>query len=96
VADQNWKEAYKKQLAQKSVKSGRSSKADSNYWRRIIIKAWVAITSIQIVLWLVIGVFNKHFTEPWWLWTAASGGIVAVVVWYILVKIRRAGTESKQ
>lgn len=98
MADQDWKESYKKQLAKKNTKSSGSSgaRAGSGYWRRIIVGAWAAATAVQIVMWLVISLISGRFTEPWWLWTAASGGIVAIAVWFVLVKPRYAGKEGER
>lgn len=44
-------------------------------FRRVVTALWISILFIQIVIWLLIGIIGG-FDGPWWLWTAAGGGLV--------------------
>lgn len=108
MADQNWKDLYKSQLHAKKEPPGRSKDilhragkqkellASDAFLRRFIIWAWVTITCIQIMIWLIIGIASGRLPEPWWLWTAASGGVTAFLVWYITIKVRHARKRKEQ
>jgi hypothetical protein len=56
--------------------------------RKIIVAIWLGITAIQIIIWLLIGVFGKQFPDPWWLWTGVSGGVVVGIIWYISAEVQ--------
>jgi membrane protein YdbS with pleckstrin-like domain len=44
-------------------------------FRRVVTVLWISVLFIQIVIWLVVGLIGG-FDVPWWLSTAAAGGIV--------------------
>lgn len=29
-------------------------------------------TAVQVIVWLMMGIFGTHLDGPWWLWTPAS------------------------
>ncbi|WP_425827010.1 hypothetical protein [Streptomyces fractus] len=33
-------------------------------------------TAVQIIVWLLLGIFRTHLDGPWWLWTPGSALIV--------------------
>lgn len=33
-------------------------------------------TAVQIIVWLLIGIFSTHLDGPWWLWTAGSAFLI--------------------
>jgi hypothetical protein len=42
---------------------------------RIVTALWLSVLLIECAVWLVISIIGGP-TSPWWLWTAAIGGIV--------------------
>jgi hypothetical protein len=45
---------------------------------RAITGVWLALTAIQFTVWMLACVIGGHLVNPWWLWTAAVGGLVVV------------------
>lgn len=43
--------------------------------KRIVTAVWLGVLLIEFGVWLLIGIIGG-FDGPWWLWTAAAGGIV--------------------
>lgn len=72
----------------KTVHSAVDTSANLRLIRRIIVAIWLGITGIQIVIWLLIGIFGKNFPDPWWLWTGVSGGVVVAIIWYVSAEIQ--------
>jgi hypothetical protein len=46
--------------------------------RSFFAYATVVSTLVQLVVWLVIGVFTGHLDTPWWLWTTVPATAVVV------------------
>jgi hypothetical protein len=44
-------------------------------FKRVVTVLWIAVLFVEIVVWLLIGIIGG-FDGPWWLWTAAVGGVV--------------------
>jgi hypothetical protein len=43
---------------------------------RMVTGLWLALTAIQFTVWMLACVIGGHLVNPWWLWTAAAGGVV--------------------
>ncbi|SDU77334.1 hypothetical protein [Jiangella alkaliphila] len=49
---------------------------------RVATGVWIAMTAVQIVVWLAIGIGTGGLDVPWWLYSTAGGaGIVAALWW---------------
>ena len=44
-------------------------------FKRVVTVLWISVLFVEIVVWLLIGIIGG-FDGPWWLWTAAAGGVV--------------------
>jgi|GEM_PF-3025904 len=130
MAEQDWKELYKQQLAKRDDQKQDATKHDAQQnavqqsvaqqkmvqsparadravherasapatrpqtaetvrlFRKIVIAIWIGITGIQIIIWLLIGIFGNSFPDPWWLWTGVSGGVIVAVIWYISAELQ--------
>ncbi|ALG12102.1 hypothetical protein [Kibdelosporangium phytohabitans] len=58
--------------------------------RRVITTAWLAVVGIQLAIWLAMCLIGWHLPYPFWLWTAAVGGVIVGVIWAIPVDKRGA------
>lgn len=54
--------------------------------RRVVTMAWLGIGSVQFVIWMMICLIGWHVVNPFWLWTAAVGGLIVGGLWAIPVK----------
>jgi bacteriorhodopsin len=50
---------------------------------RIATVVLLAVTGVQVVIWLLIAIIGGHLTEPWWLWTTGAGAAL-VGAWSLL------------
>ncbi len=49
---------------------------------RVAAGVWIAMTAVQIVVWLAIGIGTGGLDVPWWLYSTVGGaGIVAALWW---------------
>ncbi|MEC3974120.1 hypothetical protein [Amycolatopsis sp. H20-H5] len=56
-----------------------SERAERSSWSKVlyaITLLWVLATLLQLSVWTLVCVISWHFVNPWWLWTAAIGGLV--------------------
>ncbi|MET0237649.1 MAG: hypothetical protein ABW224_23625 [Kibdelosporangium sp.] len=49
--------------------------------RNVLTAAWVGVSSLQFVIWVLICVIGWHFANPFWLWTVVVGGLVVGAMW---------------
>ncbi len=63
---------------QQQLVDGRSRGAPSTLTsvRRALTLLLIAVTAIQIVVWLLICIIGWHLESPWWLWSAAGGALI--------------------
>jgi hypothetical protein len=54
--------------------------------RRVVTVAWLGIGSLQFVIWMMICLVGWHFADPFWLWTAAVGGVLVGGMWAVPAK----------
>jgi len=40
-------------------------------------------TAVQVIAWLMIGIFRSHLDGPWWLWTPASALVINAALLYV-------------
>lgn len=50
---------------------------------RVASAIWIAMTAVQIVVWLAIGVGTGGLDVPWWLYSSVGGGVVVAVLWWV-------------
>lgn len=72
----------------KAIKPASDTSENLRLIRKLLVAIWLGITGIQIVIWLLIGIFGKNFPDPWWLWTGVSGGVVVAIIWYVSAEIQ--------
>jgi hypothetical protein len=49
--------------------------------RNVVTAAWVGVSSLQFVIWVLICVIGWHLANPFWLWTLVLGGLVVGAMW---------------
>ena len=54
--------------------------------RRIATAIWLAGVALQFVIWVLMCLIGRHLADPFWLWTAAVGGVVVGGMWAVPVK----------
>ncbi|WP_116951322.1 hypothetical protein [Jiangella endophytica] len=50
---------------------------------RVATTAWIAMTAVQIVVWLAIGVATGGLDVPWWLYSTVGGAGVVGALWWV-------------
>ena len=78
----------KKSATEQFIAQPRQPKA-SYTPERIVTIIWLAVTSIQLAIWLIICIASRNFVSPWWLWTGLGGGLVTAIVWAVMNLIRK-------
>ncbi|QFU88369.1 hypothetical protein [Amycolatopsis sp. YIM 10] len=68
------------------------SRSSGGLARRIVTIAWLVISVVQVVIWLLMSVLGTSVKGPFWLWTIGIGG-AALLVWRSLDPARRGGAE---
>jgi hypothetical protein len=64
--------------------------------RRAVNVLNVIGTLVQIVVWLLISVFNQHLDNPWWLISTVGLAVIAVCLWIVDESgILRPASEGK-
>ncbi|TDV45618.1 hypothetical protein [Actinophytocola oryzae] len=43
--------------------------------KRVVTALWLSVLLVEFTVWLLVGIIGG-FDGPWWLWTAAVGGVV--------------------
>lgn len=51
--------------------------------RRVVTAAWLGICGLQVLIWVMMCLIGWHLADPFWLWTAAVGGVIVGGVWAV-------------
>jgi hypothetical protein len=54
--------------------------------RRVATGIWLGVCGLQFVIWLLICLIGWHLANPFWLWTAAVGGVIVGGLWAVPAK----------
>jgi len=57
---------------------------------RILTAVWLGLLLVEIGVWLMIWLISGDLDAPWWLWTAAAGGVVVGGFWFFVRNDRKA------
>ncbi|PZF83249.1 hypothetical protein [Jiangella anatolica] len=49
---------------------------------RVATGVWIAMTAVQIVVWLAIGIGSGGLDVPWWLYSTVGGAGVVAALWW--------------
>jgi hypothetical protein len=50
---------------------------------RVASMVWIAMTAVQIVVWLAIGIGTGGLDVPWWLYSSVGGAGVVAALWWV-------------
>lgn len=50
---------------------------------RVASMVWIAMTAVQIVVWLAIGIGTGGPDVPWWLYSSVGGAGVVAALWWV-------------
>lgn len=62
--------------------------------RLVALTVWLGATAVQMVVWVLVCALGQRLVSPWWLWTAAGGGLLVAVVWW-LTQPRRTARQPR-
>lgn len=51
--------------------------------RRVVTAVWLGGIGVQLIIWALMSLIGWRFVNPYWLWTAAVGGVVVGALWWI-------------
>ena len=50
---------------------------------RAATASWLAVSAVNLAVWLLIAVIGGHVDQPWFLWAFAAGGVVVAVLRFV-------------
>jgi hypothetical protein len=51
--------------------------------RRVFTALWLAVSIIQLCIWVLVCVIGAHFASPFWLWTVVGGAVIVGGLWWV-------------
>jgi hypothetical protein len=61
---------------------------------RVITFVWLAVSGLQIAIWVLMVLIGWRFLSPFWLYTVGIGGVVLGALW--ITESRRQTPGSSQ
>jgi membrane associated rhomboid family serine protease len=62
---------------------------------RVLTAVWAGLLMVEFAVWLVICLVSGALESPWWLWTAAIGGVVVGGFWLVVRGNRNGDGENR-